>query len=78
MNTYSADAAAASTNNADGISRTIPCRLCGKPIKFDERRVSHRTGTKIPLEPDTDEPHKCPMQPNPYQQKQQSQPQHKK
>jgi hypothetical protein len=57
---------------------TLYCNLCEEPITFSDEYVSETTGKKIPLEPDTDEPHKCPMQPNPYQQKQQSQPQHKK
>jgi hypothetical protein len=37
------------------------CRLCGKPIKFDDKWVSERTGKKIPLDADTEEPHDCPV-----------------
>jgi hypothetical protein len=28
----------------------LSCRLCGQPIKFDDKRVSQRTGKKIPLD----------------------------
>ena len=34
-----------STSAATSTSRTsLPCRLCGHPIKFDDRRVSHTSG----------------------------------
>jgi hypothetical protein len=37
------------------------CRQCGKPIKFDDKWISERTGRKIPLDVDTEEPHDCPL-----------------
>jgi hypothetical protein len=42
-------------------SSSSSCRLCGKPIKFDDKHVSQRTGRKIPLDIDTEEPHDCPV-----------------
>ena len=30
---------------------SLACRQCGQPIKFDDKRVSQRTGKKIPLDP---------------------------
>jgi hypothetical protein len=57
-------------------STGITCRLCGKPIRFDYRHVSHRTGKKIPLDPATNEPHDCPVRRDqPQQQQGQQQPQ---
>ena len=48
------------------------CRLCGKPIKFDDKWVSERTGRKIPLDPGTNEPHDYPVRRDqPQQQMQQ-------
>ena len=47
------------------------CRLCGKPIKFDDKWVSERTGRKIPLDVDTEEPHDCPVRRSNSQQRQQ-------
>ena len=38
---------------------TLYCNLCDEPIKFDDEHVSERTGKKIPLDLDTDEPHEC-------------------
>ena len=40
---------------------SLSCRLCGQPIKFDEKWLSERTGMKIPLDPGTNEPHDCPV-----------------
>jgi hypothetical protein len=40
---------------------SLACRLCGNPIKFDDKWVSERTGKKIPLDPGTNEPHDCPV-----------------
>ena len=53
---------------------SLPCRLCGKPIKFDEKHISYRTGKKIPLDVDTDEPHDCPSRRTNSQQQQSEQP----
>ena len=64
------------------MSNLLACKLCGKSIKFDDKRVSERTGKKIPLDVDTDKPHDCPVwkgnqqyqqQPQAHQQQQQSQ-----
>jgi hypothetical protein len=52
---------------------SLSCRLCGQPIKFDEKWVSERTGKKIPLDPDTNEPHDCPVRRDQPQQEQQGQ-----
>jgi hypothetical protein len=38
---------------------SLSCRLCGVPIKFDDKWVSERTSKKIPLDPGTNEPHDC-------------------
>jgi hypothetical protein len=38
---------------------SLSCRLCGEPIKFDDNHVSERTGKRIPLDVDTQEPHDC-------------------
>jgi hypothetical protein len=51
---------------------SILCKLCQKPIKFDDKHISQRTGKKIPLDPSTNEPHDCPVR---RDQPQQSQPQ---
>ena len=40
---------------------SLSCRLCGNPIKFDDKWISERTGKKIPLDPGTNEPHDCPV-----------------
>jgi hypothetical protein len=60
------------------MSNSLSCKLCSKPIKFDDKHVSHRTGRKIPLDVDTEEPHDCPVwkgtqqyQPQPQQPQQQ-------
>jgi hypothetical protein len=42
-------------------SSTLACIQCGKPIKFDDKKLSQRTGKKIPLDLKTDEPHGCPL-----------------
>jgi DNA-directed RNA polymerase subunit RPC12/RpoP len=42
-------------------SSTIRCRQCGHQIKFDDKRTSQRTGKKIPLDVNTNEPHNCPV-----------------
>ena len=39
---------------------SISCRQCGQPITFDNKHISQRTGKKIPLDVDTQEPHNCP------------------
>jgi hypothetical protein len=39
---------------------SLSCRLCGEPIKFDNKHISERTGKRIPLDVDTEEPHDCP------------------
>ncbi len=44
------------------------CRQCGKPIKFDDKWVSERTGKKIPLDVDIEEPHDCPVRKSQRQQ----------
>jgi uncharacterized protein YlaI len=38
---------------------TLYCSLCDEPIKFDDDYISEKTGKKIPLDADTDEPHDC-------------------
>ena len=43
------------------MSRTSFCYLCGKPIKFDNEYINERTGKKIPLDAETNEPHNCPV-----------------
>ena len=40
---------------------SLSCRQCGVPIKFDDKHISQRTGKKIPLDIDTEEPHDCPV-----------------
>ena len=35
-------------------------RLSGVPIKFDDKHISERTGKRIPLDIETNEPHDCP------------------
>lgn len=45
-----------------------------QPITFDNKRISQRTGKKIPLDPETNEPHDCPVRRDqPQQQGEQSQ-----
>jgi hypothetical protein len=53
---------------------SLSCRLCGQPIKFSDKHVSQKTGKKIPLDVDTEEPHDCPARRDqPLQQQQQGQ-----
>jgi hypothetical protein len=52
---------------------SLLCRLCGERIKFDDKHISERTGKKIPLDVDTEEPHECPAWKEQQQQGQQSQ-----
>jgi hypothetical protein len=54
---------------------SLSCRLCGEPIKFDDKHISKTTGKKTPLDADTDEPHDCPAwrSSNNQQQSQQTQ-----
>ncbi|MFL6339500.1 MAG: hypothetical protein ACJ718_10430 [Nitrososphaeraceae archaeon] len=52
---------------------SLACRLCGNPIKFDDKWVSERTGKKIPLDPGTNEPNDCPVRRDHLQQQQQGQ-----
>jgi hypothetical protein len=40
---------------------SLACRQCGKPITFDSKHISQRTGKKIPLDVETNEPHDCPV-----------------
>ena len=42
------------------MSTSLSCRQCGEPIRFDDKHVSQRTGKKIPLDVETNEPHDCP------------------
>lgn len=37
----------------------VSCKRCGDPIRFDDDVVSDRTGKRIPLDEDSDEPHNC-------------------
>jgi hypothetical protein len=52
---------------------SLACRLCGKPIKFDDKHISQKTGKKIPLDIETNEPHDCPVRRDHLQQPQQQQ-----
>jgi hypothetical protein len=38
---------------------SLACIQCGEPIKFDDKYVSQRTGKKIPLDVQTNEPYDC-------------------
>ena len=53
---------------------SLVCRLCNQPITFDNKHISQRTGKKIPLDVETNEPHDCPVRRDQPQQ-QQGQPQ---
>jgi hypothetical protein len=58
------------------MSSSILCRQCNQPITFDNKRISQKTGKKIPLDPGTNEPHDCPVhrdQPPQQQSQQQTQ-----
>jgi hypothetical protein len=39
---------------------SLSCRQCGQPITFDNKHISQKTGKKIPLDVETNEPHDCP------------------
>ena len=52
---------------------SLLCRLCGEPIKFDDKHISERTGKRIPLDVDTEEPHNCSVWKSSSQQQQQQQ-----
>jgi hypothetical protein len=49
---------------------SIVCRLCNQPITFDNKHISQRTGKKIPLDVETNEPHDCPVRRDQPQQQQ--------
>lgn len=52
---------------------SLSCRQCGEPITFDNKHASQKTGKKIPLDIETNEPHDCPVRRDqPQQQGQQS------
>ena len=55
------------------MSKSSFCYLCGKPIKFDNEYINERTGKKIPLDAETNEPHNCPVRRSQQQQQQPSQ-----
>jgi transcription initiation factor TFIID subunit TAF12 len=57
------------------MSNSSFCYSCGKPIKFDNEYINERTGKKIPLDAETNEPHNCPVRRS-QQEQQQSQPSH--
>jgi hypothetical protein len=60
---------------------SLACRQCQNPIKFDDRHISQRTGKKIPLDVETNEPQDCPVrrdQPQQQQQQRQQQPQERR
>ena len=57
------------------MSNSSFCYLCGKPIKFDNEYINERTGKKIPLDAETNEPHNCHVRRS-QQEQQQSQPSH--
>ena len=42
------------------MNNSILCRQCNQPITFDNKHISQRTGKKIPLDVETNEPHDCP------------------
>ena len=52
---------------------SLTCRLCNQPITFDNKHISQKTGKKIPLDPDTNEPHDCPVRRDQPQQQQSQQ-----
>jgi hypothetical protein len=39
----------------------LSCKLCGQ-ITFDNKHINQRTGKKIPLDPETNEPHEVILQ----------------
>jgi hypothetical protein len=48
----------------------LACRQCGQPITFDDKHISQRTGKKIPLDVETNEPHDCQVRRDQQQQQQ--------
>ncbi|MFL6370364.1 MAG: hypothetical protein ACJ72F_05985 [Nitrososphaeraceae archaeon] len=48
---------------------SLACRLCGSPIKFNDKHISQKTGKKIPLDVETNERHDCPAGRDQQQQK---------
>lgn len=52
------------------MSSSLSCRLCGQQITFDNKYISQRTGKKIPLDIETNEPHDCPVRRDQPQQQQ--------
>jgi hypothetical protein len=55
------------------MSNSSFCYLCGKPIKFDNEYINERTGKKIPLDAETNEPHNCRVRSQQEQQQSQRQ-----
>jgi hypothetical protein len=45
---------------------TLSCKLCQQPITFDKQHISEKTGKKIPLEVQTNQPHNCKNRPKLY------------
>jgi hypothetical protein len=43
------------------MTSNIACKLCGRPITFDDKHIGVKTGRKIPLDPGTNETHDCPV-----------------
>ncbi|MFL6321989.1 MAG: hypothetical protein ACJ72Q_16140 [Nitrososphaeraceae archaeon] len=58
------------------MSKSSFCYLCGKPIKFDNEYINERTGKKIPLDAETNEPHNCPVRSLRQEQQQSQQQEH--
>ena len=58
--------------NNNKMSKSLFCYLCGKPITFDNEHIDGRTGKKIPLDAETNEPYDCPVRKKQQEQKQQS------
>src|SRR5919206_2936335 len=52
------------------MSNNILCRQCNQPIAFDNKHISQRTGKKMPLDIETNEPHDCPVRGDQPQQQQ--------
>jgi hypothetical protein len=46
-------------NTMNRPSSSLSCKFCSEPITFDDKRISHRTGKKIPLDVETNETHDC-------------------
>jgi hypothetical protein len=62
----------AATGGEQREKMTLYCNLCDEPIKFNDEHISERTGKKIPLHMDTDEPHDCPVWRSQQQEKRKS------